>query len=507
MEEYSSSAEIKYQFSGGEIRFAWACLFLGYLFFRTVPIASNPLGGLIFIMSLYILSAGILAVKKRCPAKMSVIAACVSLVMGIVPVVTESRLLVNIAYGFALLSYCYAVSAAFGNTLEKGCSNCLPLDCFQAVFVIPFFSIFKLFSALYHKKFRSCWRLMGKVAAGILLALIPAAMVTLLLSYDAGFSKIMRNIWSVPEEEVQSHLASLLLGMPLAMYLFGLYLSSSQNKVWSKLTARSAQQGLQKVRRLSRLTAAVAVVPVLAVYVIFFLSQFQYYISGFTGVLPEGFSYARYAREGFFQLCAVSVINLVILLAVTLFTRRKVEKADWTVRLICTVLCLFTLILIATAAAKLWLYIGSYGLTHKRIYAMWLMVLIGIIYLVITVGQFAPKLKTVFVSVCVCVLMFGALSLCNVSRITADYNVDRYLDGSLQSVDVSLLEELGDSAVPAMVRLAEATQEDTDRQELYTELDDTLQRKIRRLERKDRSVFAFAVYDWQAEKALKEYGK
>ncbi len=155
------------------------------------------------------------------------------------------------------------------------------------------------------------------------------------------------------------------------------------------------------------------------------------------------------------------------------------------------------------------LYIDSYGLTHKRIYSMWLMAVIGIVYLVITVGQFVPKLKTVFVSACVCVVLFGALSLCNVSRITADYNAARYLDGSLESVDVALMEELGDSAVPAMVQLADTLKEETapEKQALFTKLDELLQDKTAMLEEKDRSLFAFTIPGWQAEEALKKYGK
>ena len=33
--------------------------------------------------------------------------------------------------------------------------------------------------------------------------------------------------------------------------------------------------------------------------------------------LPEGYTYAQYAREGFFQLLAVSILNLILVLAVS----------------------------------------------------------------------------------------------------------------------------------------------------------------------------------------------
>jgi hypothetical protein len=38
-------------------------------------------------------------------------------------------------------------------------------------------------------------------------------------------------------------------------------------------------------------------------------------------------------------------------------------------------------------------------------------------------------------------------------RFIADYNADRYIDGTLEAVDVTAMRSLGYSAVPAMVRI------------------------------------------------------
>ena len=45
--------------------------------------------------------------------------------------------------------------------------------------------------------------------------------------------------------------------------------------------------------------------------------------SALAGKLPEAFTYAEYARRGFFELCQVSVWNLCILIMSDLFTSRK----------------------------------------------------------------------------------------------------------------------------------------------------------------------------------------
>ena len=49
--------------------------------------------------------------------------------------------------------------------------------------------------------------------------------------------------------------------------------------------------------------------------------------------------------------------------------------------------------------------------------------------------------------------MFFALSISGSNTLIAKYNVDRYLDGSLDRMIVNDLEKLGDAAVPEYVRL------------------------------------------------------
>jgi hypothetical protein len=55
-----------------------------------------------------------------------------------------------------------------------------------------------------------------------------------------------------------------------------------------------------------------AITPLIAVYLMFSIIQFSY-LYGENGIsLPEGFTYAEYARRGFFELVAVTVINFAM---------------------------------------------------------------------------------------------------------------------------------------------------------------------------------------------------
>lgn len=98
-----------------------------------------------------------------------------------------------------------------------------------------------------------------------------------------------------------------------------------------------------------------------ALYLVFSIVQ----IGGlFLGkmTLPEGYTYAMYAREGFFQLLAVSVLNLVLVLAgMQFFRKNKVLTTLLTLMSVCT------FIMIASSGMRMVLYIQIYHLTFLRI--------------------------------------------------------------------------------------------------------------------------------------------
>ena len=68
--------------------------------------------------------------------------------------------------------------------------------------------------------------------------------------------------------------------------------------------------------------------------------------------------------------------------------------------------------------------------------------------------QFIPRIAVAAFSLAASVLLFAVLSLGNIDAVIAGYNVDRYIDGSLPTVDIEAMDDLGDAAIPELVRLA-----------------------------------------------------
>lgn len=497
----------KRTYTASESVYAWFCLLAGYLFCRVFPVNLSPLLGFVFVVLLFGVTTAVLLVKKQRIGALAWAAAVSAVVMNGSLVLSDEALFHHLSYLYALVAFTYFVYAATGNALQGGLSNLLPMDLIRAIFLVPFCANGFLFAAVFSGKAQKSGKIIVKLLIGILLAIVPTAIVLLLLSYDSDFVQLLRSLFDFDVWSVFSRIVSLVFGVPIGMYLFAMLIANTDGRGEKLLTQEHCCVAVRYTRIAPPLTVIAATVPLLVVYVIFFVSQWQYYISGFTGVLPEAFSYASYAREGFFQLCAVSVINLLIILAALLFTRRKDGRPSWVLRVLAPLYSLSTLILIATAVAKMVMYIDTYGLTQKRVYATWFMAVLAIIFLLIAVWQFVPRFKAVFVAAAVCVVMFSGLALCNVNGLIASYNVDRALSGNIMSADVESLEDLGDAAVPSLVRLYQAHHEQgfTSGPQ-YRRLEETLDRAAERLEGAN-GVWSFTLPRYQAKQALEEIGK
>ena len=494
--------ENDHTYSALDTVYAWFSLLIAFLFCRVIPVEENPLGALLLILALFATGFGILKLKKLKPDATCIISAVSSLVIGSALLLTDTRFLLNLSLAYCLGSYLYFLYAALGNRIEQGFSNYIYID-FIKILILPFSSLRTIFSALFNRSAATFWQILRKVIVGLCITVVPTAVIFLLLSYDHEFSMMLDNMFSFDIGNIGPVIGDFLWTIPLAMYGFGLYISSKRKVLQDTMTAERCQETLQKARILPQLTALVAVLPIVFLYGVFFVTQWQYYVSGFAGVLPGELGYAQYARQGFFELCTVSVINLLIIIAISFFIKQGKSGSSVILKIVATIFCLCTLVLISTAVAKLVMYIDCYGLTQKRIYAMWLMALIGIVFLLIALGQYLRKIKVVAVCFCLAVVMFAGLSVCNVNAMCARYNADRYLSGDLDSLDIIAMRELGDSAVPSLVRIATSMDAEKDPQ-LKQEIDTFLRYKKAQFE-EDASVFSFSIPSALAKSALEDY--
>ncbi len=455
----AESTSCKRVYKTHECIFAWLCLLGAFFYCECYPILDKPLGGFIYLIFLFVSATVMLKARSVKPGILSVAAAISGVVVGCALIVCSNALLRFLAFNISVLMFCYYLYSAMGNPIKKGFGDLLLMDFFKALVIMPFSAFSQLFRALFSGRAIKGGRALLKVLIGVCCAAVPAFLILSLLSYDSGFMALLKKIFDFKDFNIARHLACLIFSIPVGMYLFGAFIACADRKCANFITEESCGKASEKIKIAPLITVLAASLPIIFIYVVFFISQWSYYVSGFTGVLPENFSHAEYAREGFFQLCSVSVINLALLSAIALFMKRKNRAAALVFKALALIFSIFTLILISTAIAKLIMYIDRYGLTPKRVLAAWFMAVLAIVFILVAVKQFVPKLKLLAISFCVLLVMFAGLSLSNVDGYIARYNVDRYIEGSLDTVDIAAMEELGLAAVPELVRLMEAERE------------------------------------------------
>lgn len=438
-----------------------ACTYWRLRICRVFPVSLHPLAGFILIYAVFMTTTAVFLLRGIKLSAINSIASGSALIMSMSLLLSSNGFIHEITYLYAGVMYAYFIYSTTGNTLEKGFSELIFADFIKALLVMPFYSFTQVFKALGRGKGKRGGRVVLWIIFGLMITIIPTVIIVLLLSYDKGFTNLIVKIFDINWDDFFSHFFSVILGLPVAMYFYGLYISSIDRKNQNIMTAKGCRTASQNIKVVPQVTVLVAILPILATYVIFFISQWQYYTGAFAGVLPDDIVYSQYAREGFFQLCTVSAINLVLIVAANIFTRRKSVVAPLTVKISTLVMSVFTLVLISTAMAKMMMYINCYGLTPMRVYAAWFILVIAVIFLLLITRQFTKKLKIIAISFVACVVLFGALALSNIDSYIAKYNVNHYLDGELTSIDIEAMENLGDSAVPHMVRLSKELEKRT----------------------------------------------
>lgn len=248
----------------------------------------------------------------------------------------------------------------------------------------------------------------GYIVIGLGISLpVTAVVCGLLVSADSNFENMLEELLrgiSLEEPVV------FIFGLPVSFFLFGIVFTAVNAEGKSRL-----MESYYEKKAPAALICSM-VLPLCAVYVLFFFSQLGYFLSAFGGVLPEGFSASEYARQGFFELCAVAVIDLGVIALINLIAPDGKARRSLTV-----ILSVFTLILIATAQSKMFLYIKEYGLTPKRVYTSWFMFILAAVFVLIIIFCF-KKFNAARIGAAIITAAALILGFCGVDPLIARYD-------------------------------------------------------------------------------------
>lgn len=286
----------------------------------------------------------------------------------------------------------------------------------------------------------------GAVVLGLAAAIpVLAVMLPLLMRSDAAFEGL---VGLLPETDWSEPLFSLLFG------IFGAWIFLSR-ALGLHNRPKDAPVSLRP-GRVSPLTTGILLGAVCVLYLAYLFSQLAYFWGGLSGILPEGYTPAEYARRGFFEMAWLSAINLTLVLSCAALTARKEKLPGWILGF-CLFLIGVTLFLIGTASAKMLLYIGVYGLTRLRFLTQTVMVWMAVAAILVGIRLIRPRFGYMKGVILAALILGCGLLWLDVDSQVAGYNVRAYRAGKLETVDMTHLAQLGYGAIP---HIRELTRED-----------------------------------------------
>ncbi|MEU7769178.1 DUF4173 domain-containing protein [Nocardia sp. NPDC049190] len=183
-----------------------------------------------------------------------------------------------------------------------------------------------------------------------------------------------------------------------------------------------------------------------------------------------GLTYAEYARSGFWQLSAVTILTLVVIAVVLRWAAQDTAADRWWLRGLLTALSMLALIIVASALGRMWTYQQAYGFTVLRLLVEVCELWLGLVYLLVTAA--VARLERVWLPRAVLATAAAtvlALAVLDPEQLIADKNIDRWLHG--KPLDADYLGALSPDILPATDRLPEPLRT-TVRNRLRAGLDD-----------------------------------
>ena len=478
-----------YEKSGVNAVFALLAVVLGYLLVKIGLYGMLGLGMTVWILLLLGLTVAWMKVKKLTINRAGIGYFSLMAPIGLYFFLSDNMALKGLALFLLPVVYTYAVYTAVGRRETNRLDGHFFTDMSAALFVFPFtgFPASPVILAGSLKKVRNVKKV-WYFLLGMLMMLPLLYLVLSMLSFDSAFSNLLSvlpDFWRIDKAEILKWI----VGILLSFFLFGFLYQLIHKKRETSIKTASLHDIVPGSLALG------AVIPLLLIYVLFFFSQLAYFVSAFSGILPVDFTYAEYARKGFFELCTVSGINAFVLTLLFLLTKRESQR-HMAFRTSMTLLSLCSVILVVISLQKMLMYITVYSLTPLRVYTSWFMLFLMICFLAAMGKIWMPKLNVMKILVLSLVSMFLILCYADSDRFIASYNAGQYESGISASLDEETLRKLGASATPELIRVQRAKYSETVEKEL-----------LRRENFVSRDLWDLNLAVWQAENALEAYWK
>ena len=219
---------------------------------------------------------------------------------------------------------------------------------------------------------------------GIFIGIILSSVILALLSSaDDYFGKFLYNVKSFTSSILDIGTITWIIIFFAILFSIGINIlnfKQTDNKKNNKIEPNSTM-----------ITSMLATINL--VFILFLISEISKLCGNFLKI-PSGYIYSSYAREGFFQLLFVTIINFSIILFLLyktdLINNNKIIKG------LTLSLIIFSILLIFNSYYRMFLYIEKFGFTNLRLQVI-LFLLMELLSLLVILKKILFKLKNDFV--------------------------------------------------------------------------------------------------------------
>ena len=374
-------------------------------------------------------------------------------------------------------------------------------DIVKRVFV-PFGFIHKPFVTLFRlnvcegREGRS--RVLPKVLLGILISVpVLAIIIWLLSSADIVFKNLFVNI---PVSKIIKHFL-----VVISVFIYTVCF------LWSLLKAfdereKSTYERIKWKLFFDPVILLTILVLINVIYAVFSVIQFAYLFGGSSFVLPSSYTYAEYARRGFFELVVVSIINFGILLFGIVFVKKENKKIFTAIRAFLTLLVVFTFVLLASAFYRMLVYEQAYGFTYLRVFVQTFMIMLFFLSIVNIIYIWYSKIPIIKSYFIISLAVYIIMNFANVDVIIAKNNINRYYETG--QIDMDYLKGLSYDAVPEMQKLLVSVKDSSEPYEKQIAediIEDFEEKKIKLEDQK--SWQSFNISRYEAGKIIDKYAQ
>ncbi len=202
---------------------------------------------------------------------------------------------------------------------------------------------------------------------------------------------------------------------------------------------------------IGKVESTILLVSVNTLFFAFILVQLAYLFGGTGNISAQGFTYAEYARKGFFELLAVVVMAFGLLWSAEKYIERGKRGHSMLFKVLSIGLVLQVMLIMGSAFRRLYLYEQAYGFTAPRLYSHAFTILLAVIFLILAykIIRSASDRAFAFPALLAVIAFLAVMNTINPDAFIARQNLERYQHTG--KIDAQYLGRLSDDAVPVLV--------------------------------------------------------